>query len=277
MGRLAGKVAFITGAARGQGRAEAVRFAEEGADIIAVDICRHINGVPFDGATREDLSETVRLVKAAGARIVAREADVRQVDELRAVVEEGRAEFGGVDVVVANAGVISYGHSDALSEDEWQLILDVNLTGVWKTITTALPLLRARGGGSIIITSSAGGLIGGPNLSHYNASKHGVVGLMKTLCNELGPESIRVNCICPGCVASPMLLNDALYKLFCPDLPHPGQTDMAGVARGLHTLPVPWVEPVDVANAALFLASDESRYVTGITMSVDAGEVQKIF
>jgi SDR family mycofactocin-dependent oxidoreductase len=201
--RLNGRVAFVTGAARGQGRAAAVRFAEEGANVIAVDICRDMEGVPFPGATPEDLEETVRLVEGVGRSIIARPADVREFEQLKNAVDEGVKEFGSLDIVVANAGVVSAGRVEKLDQDVWQLMFDVNVTGVWKTAPAAIPHVRERGGGSIIITSSMCGLTGPINLAHYNASKHAVVGLMKTLCNELGRENIRVNCICPGAVRTP--------------------------------------------------------------------------
>jgi SDR family mycofactocin-dependent oxidoreductase len=271
MGRLSGKVAFITGAARGQGRAEAIRFAEEGADIIALDICTNVEGVPYPGATPDDLAETVRGVERLDRRIVAREADVRDSAAVKAVVDEGVAELGGLDIVVANAGIVNYGPIEEISDEDWDTMIDINLTGAWKTTKAAVPHLRARGGGSIIITSSAAGLIAPSNLGHYVAAKHGLVGLMRVLANELAPAMIRANSLHPTQVATPMILNDVTYRLFRPDLDAPGQQDIVDISTQMNGLPIPWVEPEDIANAALFLASDESRHITGLTMTVDAG------
>jgi (+)-trans-carveol dehydrogenase len=276
MGRLDGKVAFITGAARGQGRAEAIRFAEEGADIIALDICKTIDTVPYPGATREDLAETVRQVEALDRRIVAREADVRDAAAVRALVDEGAAQFGGLDIVVANAGIVSFGAIDELSEELWDTMIAINLTGVWKTAKAAVPHLRARGSGSIIITSSGAGLIAPSNLGHYNAAKHGLVGLMRTLANELAPAMIRANSLHPTQVDTPMLMNDAHYRLFRPELDNPGRDDIVDLSTKMNNLPIPWVDARDIANAALFLASDEARYITGLTMTIDAGVTIKI-
>lgn len=276
MGRVEGKVAFVTGAARGQGRAEAVRFAEEGADIIALDICSDIETVPYPGSTPEDLAETVRLVEGLDRRIVAREADVRDSAAVKAVLDEGVAELGGLDIVMANAGITSHGAIEELSDETWDTMIAINLTGVWKTTKAAVPHLRARGGGSIIITSSGAGLIAPNNLGHYNAAKHGLVGLMRSLANELAPAMIRANSLHPTQVETPMIMNEATYRLFRPDLESPGREDIVELSTQMNGLPVPWVQPEDIANAALFLASDEARYITGLAMTVDAGICIKV-
>jgi (+)-trans-carveol dehydrogenase len=272
MARLDGKVAFVTGAARGQGRSHAVRLAEEGADIVALDIASQIDTVPFPMGTPDDLAETVEEVEALDRRIVGTEVDIRDYDALKAALDDGVAQLGRLDIVTANAGIVSYGTAEELTEQAWRDMIDVNLTGVWHTVKAAIPHLRAAGGGSIVITSSVAGLKGSPNTAHYTAAKHGVVGLMRTLANELAPDLVRVNTVHPSAVDDDMLQNQALYHLFLPD--HQGditREEVAPAFQMVHALPVPWVEPVDISNAVLFLASDEARYVTGVTLPVDAG------
>jgi (+)-trans-carveol dehydrogenase len=272
MGRLENKVAFITGAARGQGRSHAVRLAQEGADIIAVDICEQIETVPYEMSNEADLEETVRLVEQEDRRIVARKADVRDFDGLKAAVDAGVAELGRLDIICANAGISGFGTVTDITQQQWKDVTDVDQTGVWHTCKAAIPHVTAHGeGGSIIITSSAAGLHAFANLAHYASAKHGLVGLMRVLAVELGPQKIRVNSIHPTQVNTPMLMNDAIYPLFCPDTEHPGPDDLAVVSQAMHTLPVPWVEAVDISNAIVFLASDEGRYITGVPLAIDAG------
>jgi (+)-trans-carveol dehydrogenase/(-)-trans-carveol dehydrogenase len=276
-GRVAGKVAFITGAARGQGRSHAIRLAQEGADIVAVDICEDVPGIPYPGATEADLAETVRQVEALDRRIVAVKADVRDPRALKAALDDGVAQLGRLDIVCANAG-IGTAPVTAWEMDEavWQTMIDINLTGVWHTAKVAIPHLIAGGnGGSIIITSSAAGLQAYENIAHYVSAKHGVVGLMRTLALELAPHFIRVNSIHPTQVDTPMIQNEPTWRLFRPDLDHPTEADFAPASQAMNALPIPWVDPVDISNAVLYLASDESRYVTGVTLPVDAGAVIK--
>jgi SDR family mycofactocin-dependent oxidoreductase len=274
-GRVEGKVAFITGAARGQGRSHAIRLAEEGADIIAVDIAEDIDSVRrfYHGATEADLAETVKQVEALDRRIVATKADVRDYPALKQALDNGVAELGHVDIVSANAGIFVFGElAQDVSEQDWKDVIDINLTGVWHTAKAAIPHLIEQGtGGSIVLTSSTAGLKGFPGVSQYVASKHGVVGLMKTLALELAPHSIRVNSVHPTGVATDMILNEATYRLFLPDAENPTQEQAAEVFASTNALPVPWVQPRDISNAVLFLASDEARYVTGIQLPVDAG------
>ncbi|WP_294564128.1 mycofactocin-coupled SDR family oxidoreductase [uncultured Arthrobacter sp.] len=277
MGRVEGKVAFITGAARGQGRAHAIRLAEEGADIIAIDVCEDQPDMPYSGATERDLQQTVKEVEALGRRIVAMKADVRDFDSLKFAVDTGVAQLGRLDIVAANAGL---GTTPRLAEEfsdfVWQDMLDVNLSGVWRTCKAAIPHIKAGGrGGSIICTSSAAGLRAYANAAHYVSAKHGVVGLMRTLALELGPERIRVNSVHPTQVDTDMIMNERLFKLFRPDLEQPTREDLGEASQNMHALPVPWVEPVDVSNAVLWLASDEARYVTGVALPVDAGNAIK--
>jgi (+)-trans-carveol dehydrogenase len=276
MGRVEGRVAFVTGAARGQGRSHAVRLAEEGADIVAVDLCGQIDTVPYPMATLEDLAVTAALVEKSGREVVTAQADVRDLGALQAAVDEGLARFGHLDIVVANAGITTYAPVTALDDRVWRDTIDVNLTGVWHTCRAAVPPLIERGrGGSLVLTSSTAGLKGIPNLAHYAAAKHGVVGLGRALAVELAPHRIRVNTVSPTTVATDLLLNDATFRLFRPDLPHPTVGDALDAFTGLNALPVPWVQPRDISDAVLWLASDEARYVTGITLPVDAGALSR--
>jgi SDR family mycofactocin-dependent oxidoreductase len=275
-GRVEGKVAFITGAARGQGRSHAVRLAEEGADIIAVDLCAQVGSVPYPMATPEDLANTVKEVEALDRRIVAARADVRDYAGLKQALDDGVAQLGRLDIVCSNAGISSFGAAAELDETTWQDMIDINLTGMWHTCKAAIPHLIAGGrGGSIVITSSDAGLKAYQNLAHYVSAKHGVVGLMRTLALELAPHFIRVNSLHPSTVNTDMIQNEATYRLFRPDLQNPGPQELAQAGVSINALPVPWLEPVDISNAVLFLASDEARYITGATLPVDAGFLVK--
>jgi (+)-trans-carveol dehydrogenase len=276
-GRAEGKVAFITGAARGQGRSHAVRLAADGADIIAIDICHDVEGA-LPMATPDDLAETVKLVEALDRRIVAAQADVRDFDALKAAVDEGVAQLGRLDIIVANAGIASIGGPvQSMDAANWKHTIDINLTGLWHTARAGIPHLLAGGrGGSIVLTSSVGGMHAMPNMSHYVSAKHGVVGLMRSLAVELGQHGIRVNSVHPTNVNTPMFMNEGTFKLFRPDLENPGPDDVAAIAaQFMHVLPVGWVEPEDVSNAIAFLVSDEARYITGVTLPVDAGALIK--
>ena len=276
-GRVEGKVAFITGAARGQGRAHAVRLAAEGADIIAVDICKQIDTVQIPLSTPEDLAETADLVKAHDRRIYTAEVDVRDFEALKAAVDAGVEQMGRLDIIIANAGIGNGGATlDKTSEPDWTDMIDVNLGGVWKTVKAGVPHILAGGrGGSIILTSSVGGLKAYPHTGHYVAAKHGVVGLMRTFAVELGAQNVRVNSVHPTNVNTPLFMNEGTMKLFRPDLENPGPDDMKVVGQLMHTLPIGWVEPEDIANAVLFLASDEARYITGVTLPIDGGSCLK--
>ncbi|ODU06858.1 MAG: 3-ketoacyl-ACP reductase [Pseudonocardia sp. SCN 72-86] len=273
MGRVEGKVAFITGAARGQGRAHAVRLAEEGADIIAVDTTAKVDSVPYPLATAEDLAETVRLVEALDRRIVAREADVRDYAALTAAVEAGVAELGRLDIVLANAGISSPASTLEMSEDTWQDMIDINLTGVWKSLKASVPHILAGGrGGAVVITSSLAAMYANDNTAHYSAAKAGLVQLAKVMAKELAPHSVRVNTVHPTTVATDMILNDATYRLFRPDLENPTRADFEEAARTLNRLPVAALEPRDISETVLHLVADDSgRWITGTTHVVDAG------
>jgi (+)-trans-carveol dehydrogenase len=278
MGRLEGKVAFITGAARGQGRTHAIRLAQEGADIIAVDLMGPVETVGYPLATQQDMDETVRLVEALDRRIIASKADVRDSAALKAAVDDGVAQLGRLDIVLANAGIASFAPVDEMTDEMWDDMIDINLTGVFKTVRAAVPHLKAGGrGGAIVLTSSTAGIKGLANLAHYVAAKHGVVGLVKTLANELAPHMIRVNSVHPTSVDTMMIHNEQTYAAFRPDkAPSDVTRDDVGEAfQSLNALPIQWVEPVDISNAILWLVSDDARYVTGVQLPIDAGSVIK--
>jgi (+)-trans-carveol dehydrogenase len=272
-GRVEGKVAFITGAARGLGRAHALRLAQEGADIIAIDICKPIESAAVPLSTPEDLAETADLVKGLNRRVVTAEVDVRDFDGLKAAVDSGVEQLGQLDIIVANAGIGNASATlDQTDERDWTEMIDVNLGGVWKTVKAGVPHLLAGGrGGSIILISSVFGLKASLFTGHYAAAKHGVVGLMRTFAVELGQYNIRANSVHPTNANTQLFMNETTMKLFRPDLANPGPEDLARAAQAMHVLPVGWVEPEDISNAVLFLASDEARYVTGVTLPVDAG------
>jgi SDR family mycofactocin-dependent oxidoreductase len=267
--RVAGKVVLVTGAARGQGRSHAVRLAEEGADLIAVDLFDAIPNTFYPSATAADMAETVAAVEAAGRRIMAFEADVRDAAALRSAVDAGVAEFGRLDVVVANAGIVYPAAWDDISEEVWNQVISTNLTGTWNTIRISAPHLISAGAGSIICISSAAGLKGLPFLSAYVASKHGVVGLMRAFATELAEHNIRVNSLHPTGVDTPMNSVENVDRVNRLIEAHPRLGPMF-----TNLLPVDMTESIDLSHAVLFLASDESRYVTSSTMTVDAGNTQ---
>jgi SDR family mycofactocin-dependent oxidoreductase len=275
MGRVEGKVALISGLARGQGRSHAVRLAEEGADIIGFDICADDPWVEYPLATRDDLDETVKLVEKTGRRIHAEVADVRNTEEVAKVIDEGVAEFGRLDIVLANAGIMAITGEQRLHREAYIAGIDVMLNGVYDTVNLAIPHIRAGGrGGAIVITSSTAGVYGGmadgnPGVMGYIASKHGVVGLMRAWANALAPERIRVNTVHPTGVNTPMITNEA-FGHFVQEFPT--------IASNLQNpLPVEngLIEPEDVTNTILHLVSDTGRYITGSTVMVDAGFTNK--
>lgn len=262
-GRIAGKRVLITGAARGMGRSHALRLAQEGADLILVDICRSLPQIEYPLATEDDLVETVRLVEEFGGRVLSSVVDVRDDVALRAAVDDGVGELGGLDGAVANAGVLTVAPWDTTTLDDWRTVVDVNLIGVWNTCAAAIPHLLDQGGGSLVNISSAGALKGFPLQLPYTAAKHGVVGLTLALANELAAKNVRVNSVHPtGCPTGmiPPSIGTALGELR-PDL----------VPIFINAMPTPAIEPIDVSNAVLFLLSDESRWVTGLQFKVDAG------
>jgi (+)-trans-carveol dehydrogenase len=273
MGRLDGKVVLISGVARSQGRSHALRFAEEGADIIGFDLLDEIKGSPSAPATQEDMDETVRQVEALDRRIIATKADVRDYGAVKGAVDDGVAQLGRLDVVLGNAGVFTAPSlAEDLEDDIFMDTLDINVAGVWRTAKAAIPHLKKNdSGGSIILTSSVAGLMGYPNFAHYVASKHAVVGLMRTLALELAPNHIRVNSIHPGSVNTVMVMNDTIARLFRPDLDNPTSDDFKEAAKQMNPMGIEMLESYDISNAMVFLASDEARYITGVTLPVDAG------
>lgn len=273
MGRVEGKVAFITGAARGQGRSHAVALAREGANIIAVDLCADIANAPYSMGTVADLDETIRLVEEAGGKILARVADVRDLTALTDVVDEGVAMFGRLDIIIANAGVVTYSPLAEMDEALWQEMIDINLTGVWKTVRAGVKHIIDGGrGGSIVVISSTAGLKTYDSIGHYVAAKHGITGLAKTLASELGQYRIRANSVHPTNCNTPMLVNPGTLKMFRPDLEDPQPADALDSFSAAHAIEgMPWVEPEDVSSAILYLVSDDGRYVTGSQLVVDGG------
>ncbi len=270
--RFEGQVALITGAARGQGRAHAVRLASEGADVIAVDLCGDLPTVHYDGATADELAHTAELVEKQGRRAVTHQVDVRDLPALTAAVDDGVARLGRLDIVVANAGINATVPLVEMTEEEWDATVDIDLTGVWKTCKAAVPHVLAGGrGGSLILISSAAAVIGSHNITHYAAAKAGVLGLMRSLANELGQDRIRVNSVLPSTVPTTMVHNPALWAKFAPHKENATADDLAEVMLTRHALPVPWLEPEDIAASVAFLASDEARYITGTALTVDAG------
>jgi len=275
-GRLEGKVAFITGAARGQGRSHAIRLAEEGADIVAVDICKQIESNLYPLATPEDLDETVRAVEKLDRRIVARQADVRDREALQSVLEEGIRDLGRLDVVVANAGIMPMGIGNPM---DFVDATDVDLIGVMNTVAASIPHLPD--GASIIVTGSNAGLMSGTTEtgtmgaggSGYSWSKRTLVGYVEQMALNLAQRMIRVNAIHPTNVNTHLIHNRELYKVFRSDLDEPTREDVIPAFTYFQAMPIPYVEPVDISNAVLFFACNESRYVTGQQLRVDAGSL----
>jgi SDR family mycofactocin-dependent oxidoreductase len=279
-GRLEGKVALITGAARGQGRSHAVRLAEEGADIIAVDICAQIESNPYPLATEADLAETAALVEKLDRRVVTRIADVRERDQLRAAVEAGVAELGRLDVVVANAGILPMAMGDPDPMDFVDAV-DVDLVGVMNAVAVALPHLPRLG--SVVVTGSTAAMLPGttdnplmgPGSAGYGWAKRTLIGYVEQMALHLAPRFIRVNAVHPTNVDTHLLHNDGLYAMFRPDLENPTREDVEPAFTMFQAMPIPYVDPVDISNLVLFLASAESRYITGQQIRVDAGSLLK--
>ncbi len=271
MGKLDGQVAFITGGGRGQGRSHALLLAGEGADIVVCDIAADIPTVPYPLATQADLDETAKLVTGLGRRCLGLTADVRDTAQLAAVADRAIAEFGRIDILLANAGVCGFGRFWEITDAMWDDMIATDLTGVFKTMRAVVPHMIERGYGRIVATSSMGGRMGNPNLAHYVAAKWGVIGLVKTLALEVADKGITVNAVCPATVDTQMVHNPAFYGLFAPDLENPTKAEVAPRYVALNRIPVPWVEPADISRAILFLLTDDSRYITGSTLDVGAG------
>lgn len=279
MSSVVGKVAFITGAARGQGRSHAIELARAGADIIAIDIAHDDPdlGLGYPLGSADELAETAQEVEKLGRRIVTAKVDVRDYGALDSALKAGVAELGRLDIVVANAGIAPTSiPSHEITESQWEEMIAINLTGVWKTCRAAVPHLIAGGnGGAMILTSSMSALRVYQGIAAYSAAKHGVVGVMKTMAAELAQYSIRVNSVHPTQVDTPMIMNDETFKIFRPDLEHPTRADFEAASASLHALPVAVADPLDISNAVVFLASDEARLITGVTLPIDAGLLLK--
>jgi (+)-trans-carveol dehydrogenase len=271
---LEGQVAFITGAARGQGRSHAVLLAENGADIVALDACTQLNASPFPLATPEDLEETRRLVEATGRRCLTIRADVRDSAAMEAAARNALETFGKVDIILGNAGIMPIGCTWEQTEEEFRDTLDVNITGVWNTCRFLIPSMIERRSGKIVVTGSTCAFKGFPNLGSYVASKHGVNGLMRTLAVELAPYRIRVNSVNPTVVKTDMVLNEPLKTLFAGDGPPLTDEEYLDMQARPNLIPVV-LEPRDISNAILWLVSDAARYVTGVALPVDAGFLEK--
>jgi (+)-trans-carveol dehydrogenase len=278
MGLVDGKVALVTGAGRGQGRSHALRLASEGADVIAVDIGGgRVETISYELASEDDLDTTVKEIEAMGRRAVKAVADVRSLSDLQGAVDAGLSELGKIDIVCANAGIGSWAVAWEMTEQQWKDMIDINLTGVFNATRAALPSMVERGeGGSIVLTSSTAGLRAYANTAHYTAAKHGVIGLMKVLAQEAGPHRIRVNAVCPTTVRTPLVINDSTFELFAPHLENPTEDDVRESFESLYILPgVAWIEPEDVSDAVLFLCSDAAKYITGVALPIDAGNIVK--
>jgi SDR family mycofactocin-dependent oxidoreductase len=269
-------VAFITGLARGQGRSHALTLAREGADIIGLDLCGDIASTTYAGTTAEDLEETGRLIKETGRRAVLSQGDVRNYDEVKSAFDRGIEQLGRVDIIIPNAGICAGGKTWEIATDAWREVIDINLTGAWHVVKAAVPTLINQGtGGSVVFIGSTEALKGAENMSSYAASKHAITGLMTSLARELGNYNIRVNSVNPTCVDTNMIQNPYVWGLFQPDNPNPTRESVQDAFARTHILPVPWMEPIDVSRAILYLVGESGRYITASTLTIDAGFIVK--
>lgn len=271
MGKLDGRVALITGGARGQGRSHALTFAREGANIVVCDIAAEIGTVPYGLAKQEQLTETVELVEELDQRCVALQADVRDTAQVQRVVDSAMSEFGRIDILIANHGILSLTPVAEMSDEQWSDVIDTDLTGVFKSMRAVIPHMVSQGWGRIISTSSMAGRTGLPTVAHYCAAKWGVIGLTKSVAREVAEHGVTVNCVCPTNVDSDMIHNQAFYQLFAPGVENPTKEQAAPGFQSLNAIPVPWIQPEDISEAMLFLASQEARYITGEALHVSAG------
>lgn len=271
MGRFDDKVVFITGGAKGQGRSHALAFAREGADIVVCDIARQLSTIPHTMGSQDDLDETAREVEKLDQRCLTITSDVRNTGEINAAAERAVSELGRVDVLVANAGVLSLTPVAEMTDEQWDEVVGTDLTGVFKAMRAVIPHMVARGSGRIIATASMAGRTGLPTVAHYCAAKWGVIGLVKSVAREVAANGVTVNAVCPTNVDTDMIHNAPFYSLFAPDMQNPSREDVVPGFQSLNAIPVPWIETIDISNAMLFLASDEARYITGEALHVSAG------
>ena len=271
MQRFNDKVVMVTGGGRGQGRSHALGFAREGAHVVACDLLEDLPTVPYSLSTAADLAETKRLVESAERECLALRCDVRSTEQIASVVAEAVQHFGRIDVLVANAGIASIATIAEMTDLAWETMLDINLTGVFRSMRAVIPHMTGRGSGRIVATSSVVGRQGSPNIGHYVAAKWGVIGLVKSAALELADKGITVNVVAPTSVGTTMIHNAAFKQLFLPDISDPTDTQFADAYQALNPIPVPWLDPDDVTRAVLFLASDEARYITGEVLPVAAG------
>jgi SDR family mycofactocin-dependent oxidoreductase len=271
MGEFDGRTALITGGARGQGRSHALRLASEGANIALVDICEHVETTPQRGSSKEDLQETVRLVEDQGVRALAIRADVRSPEEMQEAADTALREFGQIDYLVANAGVMTMKRFDEMTVEEFQVQVDVLFHGVANAIRAVLPSMRERRFGRIVATGSAASISGMYNLSAYGASKWAVSGLIKSIALEVAKEGINLNVVAPITVNSDLVHNEGTYKACRPDLENPTKEDVLELFSTVTELPIPYIEPIDVSHAVQFLLSDRARYISGTVLDVMAG------
>lgn len=271
MNELDGQVAIITGGGRGQGRSHAIALAEAGANIVICDVAAPVETTAYPMASPDDLAETVRLVEKTGRRCVAVQADVRKLADMQRVADAALSEFGRIDILCANAGIMTLTRFENMDDVTWATMIDINLTGVANSIRAVLPTMVAQGYGRVVATASGAGRGGYANLAHYSAAKWGVIGLIKSVARETGGQGITLNVVCPTTVATPLFMNDASYAVFRPDLENPTLEDCIDRFTGMNAIPVPWIEPKDVSDAVLFLVGPRSKFITGSVLDVAAG------
>lgn len=271
MGRFDGKTVMITGGARGQGRSHALSFAREGADIVVTDIAKQVETVPYAMSSEADLKETVAQVEALDQRCLAVQADSRDTSAVNGAVEQAIDQFGKIDILIVNHGLLSLSPVADMSDEVWDDVIGSDLTGVFKATRAVIPHMVAQKSGRIVATASMAGRTGLPTVAHYCAAKWGVIGFVKSVAREVAAEGVTVNCVCPTNVDTDMIHNEAFYALFAPGVDNPTREDVIPGFMSLNAVPVPWIESIDISNAMMFLASDEARYITGEALHVSAG------
>lgn len=271
MGRFDGKTVLITGGARGQGRSHALAFAREGADIVVTDIAKQVDTVPYTMSSEADLKETVAQVEALDQRCLAIQADARDTAAVNGAVAQAVDQFGKIDVLLVNHGLLSLSTVADMSDEVWDDVISSDLTGVFKSVRAVIPHMVAQKSGRIVATASMAGRTGLPTVAHYCAAKWGVIGFVKSVAREVAADGVTVNCVCPTNVDTDMIHNPAFYALFAPGVDNPTREDVIPGFQSLNAVPVPWIESIDISNAMMFLASDEARYITGEALHVSAG------